>query len=114
MYTLRFGWEDFEAFDEDDIPGIFKYGKDEFNSLDTAVNAYFAHISFDDVVEIYNDNKNIESDILYNEDFFKKFFEDKDALQHTNFAGLTYDEAWKKVVEYRNIIRLITQGRNIK
>jgi len=114
MYTLRFGWEDFGAFDEDGIPGIFKYGKDEFNSLDVAVNAYFAHISFDDVVEIYNDNKNIENDILYNEDFFRKFFEDKDALQHANFAGLTYDEAWKKVVEYRSIIRLITQGRNIK
>lgn len=106
MYIVKYTWEDFGQLDDDGIPGVFVHDKDKFNFLEEAINDYFMHISFDENPEIYDGKKSIEKEILYNEELFKKFYEDKEALKYSDFSQMTYEESWARVVDYRRMIEL--------
>ena len=99
-YTFTCIYTDYGQVDEMGIPGVETEHEEEFDSLDEALNEFYMSVSFNEEAYIYKGNKDITEETINNEDLFKKFYADKNALKCCNFNSLTYNQAWQCVKEY--------------
>ena len=100
VYTLVYTYDNYGLFDEDGIPGVRTTDETEWLNLDRASKELYTLVSFNDEVQLYRGNTDITNEILSDESLFKKFYDDKEALEGSDFKYLAYEQAWRCVKEY--------------